>query len=202
MKWIGLTGGMGTGKSTVAGMIQTFGYSVLNADKSAHAALMKTSSIFPEIVKLFGEKILSPDGEIDRKVLGSIVFADKFLLGKLEAITHPYIQNQIQKERESLIRQGVEMAFYDIPLLFEKKLEKKFDRIVVVTCKKDIQIQRAMERTKLPLEEIRKRLANQIPLEEKAKKAHYLIRNDGSLEELKMKVQDLILQLKKDLKLV
>lgn len=202
MKWIGLTGGMGTGKSTVASMIQTLGYNVLNADKNAHEALKKTSPIFPQIIKLFGDKILGPDGEIDRKKLGSIVFADKFLLGKLESITHPHIQNETQKERERLAANGTEMAFYDVPLLFEKKLEKKFDKIVVVTCKKDLQIQRAMDRTKLPLDEIRKRLANQISAEEKAKRAHYVIRNDGSLEELRMKVQDLLLQLKKDLKLV
>lgn len=202
MKWIGLTGGMGTGKSTVASMIQTLGYNVLNADKHAHEALMKTSSIFPQILKLFGEKILTPNGEIDRKVLGSIVFADKFLLGKLEAITHPYIQNLTLQEKIRLEKSGVEMAFYDVPLLFEKKLEKRFDKIVLIVCKKESQLQRAMERTKLSLEEVRKRIANQMTMEQKAKGAHYLLRNDGSLEELRMKVQDLLLQLKRDLKLV
>lgn len=202
MKWIGLTGGMGTGKSTVASMIQTLGYNVLNADKNAHEALLKTSPIFPQIIKLFGDKILGPDGEIDRKNLGSIVFADKFLLGKLEAITHPFIQNLTSKEKERLEKGGAEMAFYDVPLLFEKKLEKKFDKIVVVTCKKEVQVQRAMERTKLSIEEVRKRLANQMTVEHKAKLAHYVLRNDGSVEELRMKVQDLLLQLKKDLKLV
>lgn len=202
MKWIGLTGGMGTGKSTVAGMIQTLGYNVLNADKNAHEALKKNSPIFPEIIKIFSDKILGPDGEIDRRKLGSIVFADKFMLGKLESITHPYIQNETQKEKERLEKSGVEMGFYDIPLLFEKKLQKKFDKTVVVSCAKETQIQRAMERTKLSREEVRQRLANQMSMETKAKMANYLIRNDGSIEELKMKVQDLILQLKKDLKLV
>ncbi|MES2767978.1 MAG: dephospho-CoA kinase [Bdellovibrionota bacterium] len=202
MKWIGLTGGMGTGKSTVSMIIQTLGYNVLNADKSAHEALKKTSSIFPEILRIFSDKILGPDGEIDRRKLGSIVFADKFMLEKLEAITHPFIQDQTQKEREALAAKGVEMAFYDIPLLFEKKLQKRFDKIVVVTCGKETQIQRAMERTKLSREEIRQRLANQMAMETKAKMANYVIRNDGSMEELKMKVQDLILQLKQDLKLV
>lgn len=202
MKWIGLTGGMGTGKSTVSSIIQTFGYSVLNADKYAHEALKKTSSIFPQIIALFGDKIFGADGEIDRKKLGSIVFADKFLLGKLEALTHPWIQTAIQNEKTALEKKGVEMAFYDVPLLFEKKLHKKFDKIVVVTCKRETQIQRAMERTKLSEDEVRKRLANQLSTEDKAKMAHYVLRNDGSVEELKMKVQDLILQLKKDLKLV
>lgn len=202
MKWIGLTGGMGTGKSTVATMIQALGYNVLNADKNAHLALMKTSSIFPEIIKVFGEKILGPDGEIDRRKLGAIVFSDKFMLGKLEAITHPFIQDQTQKEKEKLEKSGVEMGFYDVPLLFEKKLQKKFDKIVLVTCGKETQIKRAMERTKLTREEVRQRLVNQLPLETKAKMSHYTVRNDGSLEELKMNVQDLILQLKKDLKLV
>ncbi len=202
MKWIGLTGGMGTGKSTAASMIQSFGYHVLNADKSAHKALQKDSPVFPDIIKVFGDKVLQADGQIDRKKLGEIVFSDKFMLSKLESITHPYIQNETQKERESLLKSGVEMAFYDIPLLFEKKMEKKFDRIVSVVCKKETQLQRAMERTGLSEIAIRKRLANQIGLETKAKHSHYVIRNDGSIEELKMKVQDLLLQLKKDLKLV
>jgi dephospho-CoA kinase len=202
MKWIGLTGGMGTGKSTVASIIQTLGYCVLNADKNAHEALKKTSAIFPEIVKIFGEKILTPDGEIDRKILSSIVFSDKYLLAKLEAITHPHIQNLTQKEKEALMNKGVDLAFYDIPLLFEKKLEKKFDKIVVVTCKKETQIKRAMERTKLSENEIKDRLAVQMALEVKAKNADYVLRNDGTIEELTMKVQDLILQLKKDLKIV
>lgn len=202
MKWIGLTGGMGTGKSTVASMIQAFGYHVLNADKNAHKALQKDSPVYPQIVQLFGDKILQANGEIDRKKLGDIVFSDKFMLSKLEALTHPYIQNETQKEREALMKSGVELAFYDVPLLFEKKLEKKFDRIVSVVCKKETQIRRAMERTKLSEDEIRKRLANQIGLETKARLSHYVIRNDGTLEELKMKVQDLLLQLKKDLKLV
>lgn len=202
MKWIGLTGGMGTGKSTVASMVQALGYNVLNADKNAHEALKKTSSIFPEIVKVFGEEILGPDGEIDRRKLGAIVFNDKYKLGKLEAITHPFIQNETQKEKEKLEKSGIEMAFYDVPLLFEKKLQKKFDKIVLVTCGKETQITRAMERTKLTRDEVRQRIANQIPMENKVKASHYVIRNDSSLEELKMNVQDLILQLKKDLKLV
>lgn len=202
MKWIGLTGGMGTGKSTVASMIQTLGYHVLNADKSAHKALQKDSAVFPEIIRVFSDQILGANGEIDRKKLGQIVFSDKFMLAKLEAITHPHIQNETAKERAALEKSGVEMAFYDVPLLFEKKLEKKFDKIVVVTTKKETQIQRAMERTKLSQDDIRKRLANQMSLEAKMQRADYVIRNDGNLEELKMKVQDLLLQLKKDLKLV
>ena len=202
MKWIGLTGGMGTGKSTVASMIQTLGYNVLNADKNAHRALMKDSPVFPEIVKLFGDKILNPDGEIDRRKLGAIVFSDKYMLGKLEAITHPFIQSETQKQRDALSKSGVDMAFYDIPLLFEKKLQKKFDKTVAIITKRELQIERAVQRTQLSVEEVRKRLANQMSAENKAKLADYVIRNDGSVEELNMKVQDLILQLKKDLKII
>lgn len=202
MKWIGLTGGIGTGKSTVASIIQTLGYHVLNADKNAHLALKKGSSVFPEIVKVFGDKILGPDGEINHRSLAEIVFKDKFMLQKLENITHPFIQDATNNERLALKKTGIQMAFYDIPLLFEKKLEKKFDKIVVVACKKDLQIQRAMERTKLTKDEIRQRIANQVALEVKIENADYVIRNDGAIVELEMKVQDLILSLKKDLKLV
>jgi len=202
MKWIGLTGGMGTGKSTVAGIIQTLGYSVLSADKLAHHALNKDSAVFQQIIGVFGEKILDSNGQIDRKILGTVVFQDKFLLGKLESIVHPYIQDMVQKEKSRLLSEGAEMAFYDVPLLFEKRLEKRFDRIILVTCRRETQIERAMERTKLSKEQVLLRLKTQVSEEVKATRAHYVIRNDSSLEELKMKVQDVMLQLKKDLKLV
>jgi dephospho-CoA kinase len=202
MKWIGLTGGMGTGKSTVAAILQTLGYPVLNADKNAQAALQKNSGVYSEIVKAFGDKILNSAGEIDRKTLAGIVFNDKFMLTKLESITHPYIQGEVQKEKDLLTKKGVLIAFYDVPLLFEKKLEKRFDKIVTVICKKELQIQRAMERTKLSEDEVKQRLAHQIAPEVKAKHSHYVLRNDGTIEELQMKIQDLILSLKKDLKIV
>ncbi len=202
MKWIGLTGGMGTGKSTVAGMIQTLGYNVLSADKLAHEALNKGSPVFQQILGVFGDNILDSGGQIDRKALGSVVFQDKFLLGKLESIVHPYIQDRVQKEKASLSGAGAEMAFYDVPLLFEKRLEKRFDRIMLITCRKELQIERAMERTKLSKEQVLLRLKSQVSEDVKAKHAHYVIRNDSSIEELRMKVQDTLLQLKKDLKIV
>ncbi len=202
MKWIGLTGGMGTGKTTVSGIIQSLGYHVLNADKNAHEALQKTSPVFSRIIQTFGPHILRPDGEIDRKKLGDIVFADKFQLSKLESIVHPQIQELTKRDRQKLAESGIALAFYDIPLLFEKRLEKSFDKILTISCKRDLQIQRAMQRTGLSEEEIRKRLAAQLPMEVKVRASHYTIRNDGSLEELKIKVQDVLLKIKKDLKLV
>lgn len=202
MKWIGLTGGIGTGKTTVSNMIQSLGYKVVNADLVAHEALKKESGVFDKIIKTFGEGILNSQGEIDRKKLGDIVFKDKFMLGKLESIVHPYIQTEVLKQKTSLEKAGIEMAFYDVPLLYEKKMEKKFDKIVLVTCKKDLQIRRTIQRSGMTEDEVKRRITLQIPLENKARVAHYVIRNDGALEELQMKVQDTILSLKKDLKLV
>lgn len=202
MKWIGLTGGMGTGKSTVAGIIQRLGYNVINADLIAHKVLEPTSPAFAKIVDFFGTDILGSDKKIDRKKLGSIVFSDKYKLSKLEAMTHPVIQTMAKNEKIRLESQGVDMAFYDVPLLYEKRLQKSFDKIIVVFCKKETQFQRAQERTGLSLDEVRKRIAQQIPIEQKVSAADYTIRNDGTLEELHMNVQTLLLDLKKDLKLV
>ncbi len=202
MKWVGLTGGMGTGKSTVASMIQNLGYNVLNADTIAHKALEPGSSGFQKIVEFFGKEILDSKGSIDRKKLGAVVFDDKFKLNKLESFTHPFIQSYTLKEKERLAASGVDLAFYDVPLLYEKRLQKNFDCVIVVHCKKDLQFKRAQERTGLSLDEVRKRIAQQISVEQKMTLADYKIRNDGSLDELQMNVQSLILDLKKDLKLV
>lgn len=202
MKWIGLTGGMGTGKSTVAGIIQTLGYTVMSADKLAHNALNKDSPVFQQILGVFGQDYLDSNGQFDRKKLGSLVFQDKFLLGKLEAIVHPYIQDIVQTEKARLAQLGTDLAFYEVPLLFEKRLEKRFDRIVLVTCRRETQIERAILRTNLTREQVLLRLKHQVSEELKMKHAHYIIRNDSSVEELKMKVQDVMLQLKKDLKII
>lgn len=202
MKWIGLTGGMGTGKSTVSGIIQRLGYNVVNADHMAHKVLEPTSPAFAKIVEFFGAEILTADKKIDRKILGKIVFDDKYKLSKLEAITHPVISQMVKQEKAKLESQGVDIAFYDVPLLYEKKMHKMFDKIIVVFCKKDLQFQRAQERTGLSLDDVRKRIAQQIPIEQKVAAADYTLRNDGTLEELEMNVQTLLLDIKKHLKIV
>lgn len=202
MKWIGLTGGMGTGKSTVASFIKKLGYGLVSADDLAHQVLEPVSQAFQPIIEFFGQGILTPEGKIDRKKLGEIVFQDKFKLKKLEALTHPAIHILADQEKQKLIQSGCEIGFYDIPLLFEKGLQKSFHKVIVVYCKKKTQIERAQKRTGLSLEEINQRLAQQIPLEQKIKAAHYTIRNDGSLDELEMNVRTVLLNLKKDLKIV
>lgn len=202
MMWIGLTGGIGTGKTTVAEIIKSLGYEVVNADQIAHGALLKTSSVYNLITQTFGESILDADKNVDRKKLGEIVFSDKFMLSKLEAIVHPFVEIEVRKNRDKLMKLGKELAFYDVPLLFEKKMEKKFDKIVIVTCKKETQIRRTIQRTGLSENEVKKRVALQYPIDTKSKFAHYIIPNNGTLEELQMKVQDFIIKLKKDLRLV
>lgn len=193
MKWIGLTGGIASGKSTVAKLIASRGYSVLDADEMARTVSKKGSSGLDLIVQQFGTSVLGFDGELDRKAMGNLVFSDKQKLLQLEAILHPLIKTEIQKQRKLLESQGVTIAFYDVPLLFEKKMEKDFDYIVLVSTSKNLQISRMQSRNGFSLEEAEARLLNQIPLLEKEVQATWVIHNQGNLQDLEA-ATDAVLQ--------
>lgn len=184
MKWIGLTGGIASGKSTVAKILTKAGIAVLDADEAAHFVSMKDSAGLAQILKKFGIEILNSQGELDRKALAAQVFSDKKKLLELESILHPLIRAEIQKRKKDLQDRGAALAFYDVPLLFEKKMEKDFDEILLVTSTRDLQISRMQARNGLSLEEAEARLANQIPLVEKEKHATRIISNNGSFADL------------------
>ncbi len=191
MRWIGLTGGIGSGKSTVAQLLRNNGIAVIDADEVAHMVTKKSGPGFGPVVSEFGPDIVGADGEIDRRKLGQVVFANAVKLEKLEKILHPLIAAKVKELREDLAQKGRMFAVYDVPLLFEKKMQKQFDEIIVVFCSTDNQIRRAMERTGLSEKEIRERLMAQIPLTEKLKEASRMIENDGTLAELEARVKKL-----------
>src|SRR5688572_21949397 len=141
MKWIGLTGGIGSGKSTVAKALRSKAFTVIDADEMARRAVEPKSQGLDEIVQAFGQKILKPDGSLDRKSLGMMVFSDPSQLEKLEKIIHPHIQALVKAERARLSGKGG-LLFYDIPLLYEKSMESQFDSVVVVDCPLELRIQR------------------------------------------------------------
>ncbi len=184
MKWVGLTGGIASGKSTVAKILSQAGVAVLDADEAAYFVSKKDSPGLAQIVQKFGPEILNSQGELDRKALAAQVFSDKKKLLELESILHPLIRVEIQKRKKDLQDSGTALAFYDVPLLFEKKMEKDFDEILLVTSTRDLQISRMQARNGLSLEEAEARLANQIPLVEKEKHATKIIRNNGSFSDL------------------
>lgn len=185
MKWIGLTGGIATGKSTVAKMLRDMGYPVIDADSLAREVTTRGGSGLAEIVREFSTNILDFEGNLDRKKVAEIVFADPDRLQKLEFILHPRIQELKNKERLELERKGHEIAFYDVPLLFEKNLDKDFDATVLVYSPVETQRDRLRERDDLTDTQIAQRLAVQIPIEDKLKRADFVIFNKSNVAELK-----------------
>jgi len=195
MKWIGLTGGIGSGKSTVGQILREMGYSVVDADQLAHRVLMDKGPAQMEIRRIFGDEILNSKGEIDRRKLGRVVFSDPGKLSQLESIVHPAVRQRSLEERRKLDAKGVSLAFYDVPLLFEKNLQNDFDSVVVVYASPEDQISRTMARSSMSREMVESRLARQLPLAEKLVKAHFVIDNTGDPSQLKVQVADLVREL-------
>jgi len=195
MKWIGLTGGIATGKSTVAEILKQQGHPVINADEFAHQALRLGSPIIAEVIKAFGQDISDGSGGIDRKKLGEKVFRDDQKRQLLESLIHPFVKQQTLEQRKKLEKQGCSIAFYDVPLLFEANLQSQFDKSVVVWSSPELQLQRLMKRNNLSEVEARARINSQIPIEDKKKMADFLIENNSSVADLERAVEKLLKQL-------
>lgn len=191
---IGLTGGIATGKSTVSNIFKEKGITVIDADIEARIAVMKNSPAYLEIVEQFGADILLPDGEIDRQKLGAIIFSNPASRQKLNTITHPRIRQQMLAKKEAAIANKDRIVVLDIPLLYESNLQTIVDKVLVVTTKPELQLERLIERNGYSEEEALQRIHAQMPLAEKEKLANVVIMNNGSLEELRTKVEALILQ--------
>lgn len=174
-----LTGSIATGKSTVAKIFSLYGFTIIDADCIAHRILDEQHQ---SIEKLFGGG-LSVDGRVDRKILGSIVFADKSKRKKLEALLHPLIFNEIKRrsEEEDKLKRPY---LVDIPLFFENE-RYPIERSLVVYADKDEQLKRLMQRDGYNTKEATDRMATQINVEEKRKRATYVIDNSGDLKHLK-----------------
>lgn len=192
MKWIGITGGMGSGKSALAQFLREMNQPVIEADVFAHEALSEKSPVYKKIVKVFGQDILDKNQKINHKKLGKKVFSQSHLLSKLESIIHPFVQKKVEKERKKIKNSGFSLCFYELPLLFEKNLQDDFDEIILLASKRDTQKKRLLQKSHISEEEIEMRLKNQMSTEEKRKKADFIIENEGSLEELKNKTKTLL----------
>lgn len=186
---IGLTGGIATGKSTVAKFLKELNIEVIDSDKIAHKILTYQDTI-NEIKNQFGNIVINKDGNINRKKLGEIVFDDLNKLKKLESITHHKIFDVIDKKIEE--HKNNKIIVLDAPLLFETSLDNKVDETWVVYTDKKTQIKRLKKRDGLDKENALKRIKAQMPLEEKIKKADIVIDNTGTIEELKQKIETLI----------
>lgn len=198
-KIIGLTGGIATGKTTVSKILTGNGYVVIDADLLSRSVTKKGEPAYRQIVQEFGEKILNEEGSIDRKVLGKIIFSDDELKLRLNNITHPYIFEEIKKQIIKNCREN-KIVFVDIPLLFEEysKITEEninFDEIWLVYVEKSSQLNRLMKRDELNIEEARKRIDSQMPIEDKLKLADVIINNNEDKLILKANVLSALLEL-------
>lgn len=181
---IGLTGGIASGKSTVAGMLEEKGAYLIDADRLAKEAVEPEQPAWQEIVNWLGEDILLPDKNLNREKLANLVFNDKRMLEKLNKIVHPWVGSRfIEKAEEIKEADPGGVIIYDIPLLIEAGLQKTVDLVLLVYVPREVQVERLIRRDGLSAADAARRLRAQMPLEEKKKYAHTVIDNSGSLAE-------------------
>jgi dephospho-CoA kinase len=189
MKRIGITGGIASGKSAVAGILREMGFRVIDADRLGHEVIEPGTRAHNEIVREFGPGVVGAGGRIDREKLGAIVFADAGKLQRLNAIVHPRVEEEMVRQFGEWERSGAtDAAFVEAALLVEAGYQKNLDGLVVAWCKPEQQIERLLARS-LSEAEARKRIAAQMPPEEKLKFATEKIDCSGTIEETRRQVQ-------------
>lgn len=190
---IGLTGGIGCGKTIVAQMLKQAGIPVISADLIAKDIVNSNNEVRNKLIKEFGDKVYRENGVMDRTIVAKIVFSDQKAREKINAIVHPYVIKQQHDELKKIEREGKNtIAGVEAALIYEAKSEYQFDYMIVVSAPfKDI-IRRLKARDKLDDAEILKRIRSQMPLEEKIKRADYVIHNDSTLQALETKTKELI----------
>jgi len=186
---IGLTGGIASGKSTVSTMLAELGAYVIDVDEIAKAVVMPDQPAWQGIVAHFGKDILLADGTINRVLLGERIFTDKGQRQCLENITHPFITAKVQENISQVKETGVKLVVLDVPLLFEAKWQGKVNEIWVVYVRAEVQVSRLMARNRLTSEQAKARIASQMNLEEKARRADVLIDNNSALEQTREQVE-------------
>ena len=189
MRRVALTGGIATGKSRVGRRFAHHGVPTIDADALAHAVIAPGTPGAARIVERFGPEVLSADGSIDRRTLGTIVFADPAARRDLEDIVHPAVYEAINAWYAALPPSPFAVA--DIPLLYETGRESDFDVVVVAACEPEDQLRRVVERDGLTPDAARQRIAAQLPIAEKVRRADHVIRTDGSHDATDAQVDEL-----------
>lgn len=187
MLLVGLTGGIGSGKSTVARLLEKRGAIVFDADLLAREAVAMGTPGYDQVVERFGANVLSPGGDIDREALASVVFADPSARRDLEAIVHPEVRRHFAESTERYLGTDA-VVIFSAPLLVETGMHTAFEVLIVVSVPVQTQIERLLRERAMSEDAIRARIAAQLPMEEKAAVADILIDNEGTLEELEGQV--------------
>ena len=191
MKLLGLTGGVGMGKSTAAGFLLALGAKVIDTDDIAHQLVQPGQPALAEIQTVFGAEIMTPDGRLNRRALAHIVFADPAARQKLEAILHPRIRSQWQAQAQIWRQDNCPAGVVVIPLLFETQAETSFDKIICVACSPAAQHERLLARGWSPAE-IQPRLSAQMPVDQKVARSHFVAWSEGSPEVLRQQLARII----------
>ena len=190
MEVVALTGGVGSGKSTVAGMLRELGATVIDADEAARAVVEPGTPGFLQIRDAFGERYVRA-GRLDRAALAELVFHDPEALRRLNEITHPLVRQWMAERQQEAEARGEERVVLDIPLLFENGLQDAFATILLVYAPPDLQLRRLVEGRGFTDEDARARIAAQLPMAEKRGRATYVIDNSGSPSETRRQVEEI-----------
>jgi dephospho-CoA kinase len=188
---VGLTGNIASGKSTVAGMLAAHGATIVDADVLARRAVEPGTPALAAIAERWGTGMLTPDGTLDRAALRRVVFQSQQELEALEAIVHPAVERMRREAVEDARARGDRVVVCDIPLLFEKRLESLVDRVVLVDAPRPVRLDRILAQRQLDEGEALRMIAAQMPAELKRARAHYVIENAGTREELAQRVDAL-----------
>ena len=193
---IGITGGIASGKSTVTEFLRQQGYQVIDADQVVHELQEPGGRLYQALLSTFGPAILQEDGRLDRPKLGAMIFGNPELLAQSSQIQNQIIREELAGRRD-LLAEAEAIFFMDLPLLFELQYEDWFDQIWLVDVTVETQLSRLMTRNALSQEEAEKRIAAQLSLREKRKRADVLIDNNGSLEETRQQIRDALQKLER-----
>jgi dephospho-CoA kinase len=200
MKVIGLTGGIASGKSTVARFLKELGAIIIDTDKVGHEAFEPDTPSFRQVVDAFGKDVLTPDGQVDRQKLGQVVFSDSEKLTRLNQIVHPRIYELVKARLEDYRRRGVKVVVLEMPLLVEVPLSMKpgqptltdeVDEVWVTVAPESTVLERLKDKTGHTEAHSKARIRSQLPSKERLKHADVVIDTDCSLDELKAKVKKL-----------
>src|SRR6266571_6133313 len=172
VKLIGLTGGVGSGKSTVAGILRDLGADIVDADEASHAVYAPGTPGFDAVVREFGAEYVR-DGQVDRGRLGRLVFEDGDARGRLNAIVHPLVRDWMAERTREAAERGAAVVIQDVPLLYENGLADLFSSVVLVYVPEDVQLERLVEERGLDEDRARAMIAAQMPIDEKRRRAHH-----------------------------